>query len=120
MKRIFAVGLLVALSSYVLAAEPMKTVASAQKVLSSENGRFVLGQLSDVRADRFLLDTQTGRVWQLVNYTPMDKDGKPVGSPRQVLQSTMFIDSNDKMSAFPIQDTEDSVKGILGTTNKVK
>ncbi len=32
-------------------------------VLSSPNGRYVLGQISDMRRDQFLLDTQTGRVW---------------------------------------------------------
>lgn len=35
-------------------------------VLSSGNGRYVLGQISEFRADRFLLDTETGRVWQIV------------------------------------------------------
>ena len=33
--------------------------------LGRAGGRFVLGQLSPMRQDQFLLDTLTGRVWQL-------------------------------------------------------
>lgn len=36
------------------------------RVLGSPNGRYVFGQISDFRADQFLLDTQTGRLWQIV------------------------------------------------------
>jgi len=36
------------------------------KILSSENGRFVFGQVNELRADRYLLDTQTGRLWTIV------------------------------------------------------
>lgn len=122
MKIIFVVGLIIALSTSAFAAEPIKTSSSSQKVLSSENGRFVLGQLSDMRADRFLLDTQTGRVWQLVSYTPTDKDGKPSGSQRQVLQTTMFIDNLDRTSALPISDVspDELSKAFSGSVNKNK
>lgn len=34
-------------------------------VLSSDSGRYVYGQLSSVRADQFLLDTKTGRLWNM-------------------------------------------------------
>lgn len=33
---------------------------------STEGGRFQLIQLSQMRADQFLLDTQTGKIWQRV------------------------------------------------------
>jgi hypothetical protein len=33
-------------------------------------GRYVLGQIDPARADQFLLDTQTGRVWQLACLEP--------------------------------------------------
>jgi len=36
-------------------------------VLSASGGRFVFGQASQHRADQFLLDTQTGRMWRLVS-----------------------------------------------------
>lgn len=35
-------------------------------VLSSANGRFVYGQISNLRRDQYMLDTQTGRLWQIV------------------------------------------------------
>ena len=35
------------------------------EVLSSQNGRFVFGQISGSSKDQFMLDTQTGRVWRI-------------------------------------------------------
>lgn len=35
-------------------------------VLSTPGGRYVLGQISEARADQYLLDTQTGRLWEIV------------------------------------------------------
>lgn len=34
--------------------------------LSAPGGRFVFGQTSEFRRDQFMLDTQTGRLWQIV------------------------------------------------------
>ena len=34
--------------------------------LAAPQGRYVLGQLGDSRADQYLLDTHTGRLWQLI------------------------------------------------------
>ena len=39
--------------------------ASAAKTLSSTAGQYVLGQISMARADQYLLDTKSGRLWQL-------------------------------------------------------
>jgi len=36
-----------------------------QKVLSSDNGRFVFGQISGSSKDQFMLDTATGRLWRI-------------------------------------------------------
>jgi hypothetical protein len=51
--------------------------ASAQMsqpaVLSVTGGRYVFGQISSMRADQFMLDTQTGRLWQLA----VDTNGAP-------------------------------------------
>ena len=33
--------------------------------LSAQKGRFVFGQISDSDKDKFMLDTQTGRLWRL-------------------------------------------------------
>ena len=34
--------------------------------LSSDNGRFVFGQISEFSRDQYMLDTQTGMLWQIV------------------------------------------------------
>lgn len=38
---------------------------SKQAVLSSAQGRFAFGQVSDSSEDKFMLDTFTGRLWRL-------------------------------------------------------
>ena len=44
-------------------AQPVEVKGPQQKILASADGRFVFGQISDGRADQFLLDTKTGRLW---------------------------------------------------------
>lgn len=44
---------------------PQQSEKPKQEVLSSENGRFVFGQISDSSKDQFMLDTQTGRLWRI-------------------------------------------------------
>lgn len=39
-------------------------------VLAAAGGRYVFGQLGAMRADQYMLDTQTGQVWQLVCRVP--------------------------------------------------
>jgi hypothetical protein len=53
-----------------------KVVPPQQKVLSSENGRYVFGQISEKHEDQYVLDTATGRVWRKVIAT-VTKDGEP-------------------------------------------
>lgn len=36
-----------------------------QEILSSGNGRFVFGQISDSSKDKFMLDTLSGRLWRI-------------------------------------------------------
>jgi len=38
---------------------------SKQQILSSSNGRFVFGQISNSGKDKFMLDTATGRLWRI-------------------------------------------------------
>lgn len=47
-------------------AEPVPIKLPQQKILSSQQGRYVFGQISEFRKDQFLLDTFTGRLWQVV------------------------------------------------------
>lgn len=44
-------------------------------VLSSGNGRFVFGQISEMARHQYMLDTQTGRLWQIVQTGPNKPDG---------------------------------------------
>jgi hypothetical protein len=50
---------------------------SAPAVLTASGGRFVFGQISSLARDQFMLDTQTGRLWQLT----VDREGKPSLQP---------------------------------------
>ncbi len=36
-----------------------------RNVLSSPNGRYVFGQISDSEKDQYMLDTWTGRLWRI-------------------------------------------------------
>lgn len=55
------------ISTTVLAAEPVKVKPPANKSLSSENGRYVYGQISEMRRDQYMLDTKTGKLWNLMS-----------------------------------------------------
>lgn len=61
-----------ALLALILLAGPVFAQDKPSSILAAAGGRYVFGQISSMRADQYLLDTQTGRVWQLVT----DKDGK--------------------------------------------
>jgi len=61
----FAFSLLIGAGN--LAAQEVRNTPA---VLSAPGGRYVYGQISEFGRDRFMLDTQTGRLWQLVT----DKD----------------------------------------------
>ena len=61
----------VAAMTVLTATAQSQTPAKVHPVLAAppgagEVGRYVIGQVSDIRADQYLLDTKTGRVWQLV------------------------------------------------------
>ena len=69
MKAIAAVALLLTLSSVSL------TNAFAQPSAPTQNARFQIVFNPNIRADTFLLDTQTGQVWQLTHFP--DANGDP-------------------------------------------
>jgi hypothetical protein len=46
----------------------------AQPIAPIQNGRFQIFFNPNVRADTFLLDTQTGKVWQLTKFTNLIGD----------------------------------------------
>lgn len=41
-------------------------VFSENKIMGSENGRFVFGQINDFAKETYMLDTQTGQIWRLI------------------------------------------------------
>ncbi len=54
-------------SAFVMAVFLVVGLAEGQGgTLSSDNGRYVFGQISEFRRDQYLLDTETGRLWVLV------------------------------------------------------
>ena len=50
----------------------------APTALSSPSGRFVFGQVGPMRADQYMLDTETGRLWQIVVNSEGAKSLEPV------------------------------------------
>ena len=71
-----------------------------QKILSSDNGRFVFGQISGSSKDQFMLDTATGRLWRI------GESGK-VGI---FLKSVPYLSSDGECSALPDKIPESGPK----------
>jgi len=46
-------------------AQPFEAKYPKGRVLSSPNGRYVFGQISDSSKDQYMLDTWTGRLWRM-------------------------------------------------------
>jgi len=61
------------------------------RTLSSENGRFVFGQISGSSKDQFMLDTTTGRLWRI------GESGK-VGI---FLKSVPYLDADGECTVLP-------------------
>lgn len=92
---ILAVLLIGSVSARAVADEPVRVKPPQQKVLSSEYGRFVFGQISEFRRDQFLLDTKTGRIWLVVASKNDD------GSETTVLQPVPFVGADGKRYVDP-------------------
>lgn len=78
------------------AQEKIKVAQDQQKTLGSANGRFVFGQISDFRSDQYMLDTQTGRLWQIVERT--DEKGSSAGRALQVIP---YVSVDGKFGLLP-------------------
>lgn len=83
------------------AADAVKVVPQ-QRAMSTEGGRFVFAQISDMRRDQYMLDTKTGRLWQVVERTVPRADGKGTTS-YTVLQPVPYTDDNGKETSEPKQ-----------------
>lgn len=103
-------------SSIVFASLIATTAAVAQnsdrqapKGLSTEGGRFVFGQISDSRLDRFMLDTKTGRLWTIVVTKYIDNEGKERTSA-EFLTPVTYHDTQGNRSLEPIAESLPKVK----------
>lgn len=70
-----------------------QSYALAKDAASSQNGRFQLVFSPTTPTDKFLVDTQTGKVWQLARFT--DVKGNPV-----VWQYMYRIDNRNEQEKF--------------------
>ena len=66
--------------------------------LSAPGGRFVYGQVSSARSDQYLLDTQTGRLWQM---QCAKKGAEPYSCEANVLTPVLFSENG----TFVVQST---------------
>ncbi|MBN2060863.1 MAG: hypothetical protein JW882_10675 [Deltaproteobacteria bacterium] len=68
------------------------------RVLSSEYGRYVFGQVSDSSKDLFMLDTETGRLWRVA------ESGK-VGIFLKTVPYRIESIEGDEYSPFPVTES---------------
>ena len=111
-KKIFLVSislsLLVLLGSMNIYAQPLGLMSqkpqekSQQKLLSSANGRFVFGQISNSSKDQFMLDTFTGKLWRIAES----------GAIGIFLRSVPYRNKDGKCSALPESDKESESKEV--------
>lgn len=78
-------------------------------VLSSNGKRFVLGQISQLARDQYMLDTETGRLWQIVQ----GEKGNTV------LQMVPYVMLNGGLSLVA-PSAENEVKSIPPATENKK
>ncbi|BEV07788.1 hypothetical protein [Methylophilus sp. DW102] len=97
---VFTLSLLI--SAYSYGADAVKVTPNQQKVISSENGRFVFGQISDFRSDQYMLDTKTGRLWMIVLKKSKNSDGTDApGEGFRVLDPIFYNDINGNLNLEP-------------------
>lgn len=93
MKYIFAVLAVAGLPALAQSNFPSGTA------LSTPAGRFVFGQISSVRADQYVLDSQTGRIWRAVCMAFSKADASKC--ERVAFEPTSYLDYAGKESAGP-------------------
>jgi hypothetical protein len=68
-------------------------------VLTAPGGRYVFGQVSRFGRDQYMLDTQTGRLWQLV--CAQQSEGQDKTWKATVLQPIDYLDDQGKYVTAP-------------------
>lgn len=92
MKKALTAGLFMTVSIASFA----QTASQGHPALSAPGGRFAFGQVSDFQRDKYLLDTQTGRMWTIVCIGPESGGQCPRG-----LQPVTFVDLKGETSLAP-------------------
>jgi hypothetical protein len=64
---------------------------SQYEILNTAGGRFVFGQISDSSKDKFMLDTVTGRLWQIAE----------TGEAGMFLRAVPYRTADGKLSHMP-------------------
>lgn len=91
MKREF----LIALSLLAGAGSMAQTQPSpSMPALSATGGRYIFGQVSSMRKDQYMLDTQTGRLWNKVCVEISKED--PTQCLGIVLEPVQYLDAQGK------------------------
>lgn len=80
---------------------------AAASELSVEGGRYVFGQLGEARADKYMLDTQTGRVWQVVLDTNGTRMLESVDYAKTKIEKDIIVESRNSLP-FPPDSSEKS------------
>lgn len=75
---------------------------SQKLILSSINGRFVFGQISDSVKDQYMLDTVTGRLWRITER----------GDIGTFLTNIPYCNSEGECSPFPDKITDSKQKKV--------
>jgi hypothetical protein len=88
--------ILIALS-FICTCCPAQDLQTAPATLSAAGGRYVFGQVSAYRRDKYLLDTKTGRLWTIVSNT----------NGAELLEPVMYEVGPNAASLSPMSDDEE-------------
>lgn len=98
-----AVGVLISLAALAASAQN----SNRPEVLSAAGGRFVFGQVNEFGRDKFMLDTQTGRLWRLVCVRLSPSGGCEGGS---VLEPVEFAQPDGKYADVPPRLAQETMR----------
>jgi len=75
--------------------QPPPARALSAPPAANGNGRFVFGQVNDIRADQYMLDTKTGRMWQMFK--------RPNSEEMELVPVVYISDDRSSANATPPQ-----------------
>lgn len=96
MKRLWVAACVATLA--VLSLPALAQVAVHPTTLSAASGRYVFGQINGMARDQYMLDTQTGRLWQM---TCVKTDESDSSRCRMLVLQAVPYDSDAGVSDIP-------------------